>query len=141
MVHTHSVVPSDFSCLISFLRSHSAKLRGVKISIVLGTEGGRKRPREVERTWGAEPGSGLAFQSPVLSRPPWDCGELQGHPSVVLPLPCPAPPPAAPHLFLPGEIGLKCVRSPLEVEKKSHRMSIFPLVLFPPPLSLLPFSF
>lgn len=38
-LHVHYVLPSNFSCLISFLRSPSVKLHGVKISIVLGMEG------------------------------------------------------------------------------------------------------
>ena len=124
MLHVHYVLPSNFSCLISFRRSHSVKLHGVKISIVLRMEEETDRKR-----W---EGHGEQSQArDQLSRLPCpysvDGTVGKNHRTIlVLYFPfsahrhlptqkhgCPA--------FLPGEIGLKCTRGPFEEEKKSQK--------------------
>lgn len=138
MLHMHYLLPSSFSCLISFLRSKSVKLCGVKMSIVLGME----EETDHKRLKGhmEQVRLGPAFPIPVMAstgllRRITGSSSCCASPSLPISTFSYRNSPAA--AFLPGEIGLKYVRDPLK-EKRSHESITYIMntfLLFSPPLS------
>lgn len=140
MLHMHYLVPSSFSCLISFLRSNPVNSCGGKISIVLRTEEetDHKRLKGRRKQVRLRP----AFPVPVMASTGL-LGRMTGSseccasPSLPISTFSYKNSPAA--AFLPGEIGLKYASNPLK-EKRSHKsiphiMNTSLFLLFSSPLS------